>query len=458
MAAAFATLVTRAALGQPAGPGAAEARTGGAVSLVLQLPPGSPLDEQRLPSAISRELGVRVVHEPGGSGGTLTIRQEGEAVTVSFAGPAGRHDTRTIALEVDGSGAEQDIALVAVNVARDQAAAFLTADTPATPAPPAAPSVPVAAREDHLSPCARLRASLQARTPLALDFVPYAGTSSFDGGSSIRAVSIGALGTLSSGLTGVAVSGLVNIDAGPVCGVEAAGLVNVDAGMEGLQAGGIANVAGGDSVGVQAGLVNVTAGRLRGTQVGLVGVANDASVQIGLVSVAKGTRVQVGLVNVASDADAQIGLVNVDLHGRLLLEASAKPEAGTLLAGIKHGPPHFHTLYELEINAATGRPWAVFGLGAHLTPAQRLFVDIDLLEHVQILDSSRAPNQLSEIRLVAGYSVLDRVSAFVGPTFNVLVAPDLPRADAPGYASVLTDSSTAAVRAWPGAVLGVEAM
>jgi hypothetical protein len=294
--------------------------------------------------------------------------------------------------------------------------------------------------------------------PLAIDFVPYAGTSSFDGGGSVRAVSIGALGAMSSGVKGVAVSGLVNLDAGPVCGTEVAGLVNVAAGVDGVQVGGIVDIARGDSRGAQAALVNVVAGRLRGTQIGLVSIADDATVQMDLVSVAGTTSVQVGLVNVAGDADAQIGLVNVDRHGRLLIDAAAKPEAGTVLAGIKHGPPHFHTLYELEMNAVTGRPWAVLGLGAHLTPAPRLFVDVDLLQHVQILDSSRTPNQLSEIRLVAGYALLDRVSAFAGPTFNVLVAPDLARADAPGYASVVSDSSAAAVRAWPGAVLGVEAL
>src|SRR5215472_9113646 len=72
---------------------------------------------------------------------------------------------------------------------------------------------------------------------------------------------------------------------------------------------------------------------------------------------------QVGLVNVARDADVQIGLVNVDTHGRLLLDALAEPEAGMLLAGVKHGPLHFHTLYTAEISAVSGRPWVVFGLG-----------------------------------------------------------------------------------------------
>jgi hypothetical protein len=458
LAAALVALVPRTAFGQPGASDGEASRASSPVTLVVQLPPGSPIDEHRLQSAIARELGVIVVGEPGATGGTLVVRQQGEAVAVSFDGPPGRHDGRTIPLEGDASRAEQDIALVAGNVARDQAAEFLTPAQPTPPPSPAAAPVRRTAPAAPLSACARIRTSRLARTPLGVDFVPAAGTSSFDRGSSIRAVSIGALGAVSSGIDGAAVSGLVNVDAGPVCGVEVAGLVNVAAGVEGVQMGGIVDVASGDSAGVQAGLVNVAKGRLRGLQLGLVGVANDANVQLGLVSVANDTNTQVGLVNVASDADVQVGLVNVDLHGRLRLDAWAKPEAGTLLAGIKHGPPHFHSIYALEMNAVTGRPWAAIGLGAHITPAERLYVDVDLLYHVQIVSFSTPPNELTEIRFVAGYAVAPQVSAFVGPTFNVLAAHNLSRADAPPYASVLGDASTVAFRAWTGAVVGLEAL
>jgi hypothetical protein len=228
-----------------------------------------------------------------------------------------------------------------------------------------------------------------------------------------------------------------------VCGVEVAGLVNVAAGVQGVQIGGIAGVTSSDSEGLQIALVNVAGGRLQGAQIGLVGVARD-------------TNVQVGLVNFASEADVQVGLFNIDLHGRLAVDAWSKPEAGTLLFGIKHGPPHTHTIYALEMNAATGRPWAALGLGAHITPARRLSVDIDLLQHVELVSTTTAPNQLSELRVLLGYALLPHVTAFAGPTYNVLVASDFGRADAPGYATLLGNSATTSVHAWPGAALGLE--
>jgi hypothetical protein len=429
------------------------------VTLVLELTPGSPLDERRLVAAIARELGTPVVRELGAAGGTLVVQQQGEALTVTFDGPPGRRDRRTIPLDPDPARAEQNIALTAVNVARDQAAAFrlppapppLPVQPPPLPSPPspspANPPTPAkpADTSQSLSPCARARVSPRARLPVGVDFVPFAGTSSVDGGSGVRALSLGVLGTVSGGLRGAALSGLVNLDRGPVCGLELAGLANVAEGMEGVQLAGLVDVAAGDSDGVQAGLVNVATGRLRGLQAGLVSVAGD-------------TNVQVGLVNVASDADLQVGLVNVDLHGRLRLDAWTKPETGTVLAAIKHGPAHVHWIYAFEMNAASGRPWAALGFGAHLTPAERAYVDVDLMQHTQILPTGTAPNQLSEIRVVLGYSVVPHLAAFVGPTFNVLVAHSLSRADAPGYATVLGDASTSSVRAWPGAVLGLEAL
>jgi hypothetical protein len=263
---------------------------------------------------------------------------------------------------------------------------------------------------------------------VGVDFVPFAGTSSFDAGRSVRTLSLGALGAVSGGVGALAVSGLANVDAGPVCGLEVGGLANVAARVEGVQASGIVNVAGDRSRGMQASIVNV-AGSLRG--------------------------VQVGLVNVASDTDAQIGLVNVDLHGRTHAQAWSKPESGMLLAGIQHGPAHMHSIYALG-TSVSGRPWAVFGLGAHLTPSARVFVDLDLSQHTQLLANGSGPNQLSEARVVVGYAFLPHFAAYVGPTFNVLVATSLARAEAPAYASVLGDTSTMAYRAWPGVALGVE--
>jgi hypothetical protein len=97
-------------------------------------------------------------------------------------------------------------------------------------------------------------------------------------------------------------------------------------------------------------------------------------------------------------------------------------------------------------------------LGAHATPTSRLYLDVDLLQHTQLVDTSTSPNQLSEVRVVAGYALAPHVSVFAGPTYNVLVASNLSRADAPGIASPLGNSSSTDTRGWPGVTLGVEGL
>jgi hypothetical protein len=426
----------QAALAQPAASSRVAAPSG-PITVEFELLPGSSLDADRLRHAIARELGALVVREPGAPGGTLVVRQAADSVTVSFDGPGGRHDARTIPLAGDAAQAEGDIALVAVNVARDQTAAFLQPvreQAPAVDASPGPRDPAAAATPSPSSPCERVAAPVKSRAPIGVDFVPFAGTSSFDGGRSVRNVSVGALGAISSGIDGVAVSGLANVDPGPVCGAEIAGLVNVATGVQGAQIAGLVDVAGGDSMGLQLSLVNVASGRLRGAQI--------------------------GLVNVADDADAQVGLVNIDVHGRLRLDAWTKAESGMVLAGVKHGPAHSHWIYAFEMNAVSGRPWGVLGVGGHVTPAERLYVDFDLLFHVQLVPTTTSPNQLSEIRAVVGYGFAPRLSVFVGPTFNVLVASNLSRADAPGFAwgPAQPDPSSVAVRMWPGVVAGVEGL
>jgi hypothetical protein len=408
----------------------ASAETTAPITLVVELPVGSPIDRGRLEAALARELGsVPLAHEPTTSGGTLRVHQEGQTVEVSFDGPGGRHNARSLALDSDDPvrAPEDEIALVAVNVALDQTAAFRLPEAPPPPIK-AAPVVPAPVRAPP-SPCERSRA-LAPRTPIGVDFAPYAGTSAYDRGS-VRTVSVGVLGATSSGIHGAAMSGLVNVDTGPVCGAELAGIANVSDGFEGAQLSGIANVAG-NSVGVQGGLVNVDTGTLRG--------------------------VQVGLVNVARAADAQIGLINIDLTGRLRVDTWSKPEGGLLFAGVKHGTAHTHWIYAVAMNAATGHPWATLGFGAHITPSEKLHVDVDGFEHEELINDhpKSTPNLLSELRAVVGYAFSPYISAFAGPTFNVLRASDFAHADAPKYAWAVSHGSSFSVQAWPGVALGVE--
>lgn len=450
------------ASGQVPEPAPASANGSAPVTLVVDLAPASPLDAERLRGAIARELGAPLVWRRDGQGGTLVVRQQGDRIVVSFDGTDGRHDGRAIPLASDPAQAERDIALLAGNVARDQAAQFI-----ASPASPAAVAVPVppAAVATHPPPASRLSPcdATGPRLPVAIDFAPWVGVSTVDQGRSIRNLSLGIVGELSGGLKGIAVSGGVDVDDGPLCGVQVSGAVNVAGDSRGAQITGAVNVA--QSLrGVQvAGAVNV-AERLGGVQIaGGVNVVGDDSngAQLGTVNVAGGRLhgVQIGVVNYAPDIDFQLGLVNVNGSGRLRLDAWTKPEMGLVLAGVKHGGAHYHWIYALGMRPADpARPWAALGLGAHVTPAEKLYVDIDVIDQLQLAFGSGDPAQVYEARAVVGYEVLPQLALFAGPTFNVLAVAMNARSGAPDYATDLADTSRTSYRSWPGITVGVEGL
>jgi hypothetical protein len=169
--------------------------------------------------------------------------------------------------------------------------------------------------------------------------------------------------------------------------------------------------------------------------------------------------VQIGLVNYARDVDFQFGLVNVVASGRFKLDARSKPEMGLVLAGVKHGGRHYHWIYGLAARVAdASRPWAVLGLGAHATPTDHVYVDVDAIGHLQLDFPGGETTHLYEARALVGYAFSPRLSAFAGPTFNVLEAATSGRAGAPGFASHLTDTSSETFSAWPGFTLGLEGL
>jgi hypothetical protein len=447
----------------------------GPVGLVVDLDPQLRIDSARIRDAIAQELGAAVTFDRDAPGGTVHVQQEGPRVVVWFDSPSGHHEGRSFELPPDPEQAVRDIALLAVNVARDQASAFVVPTAP-PPGPDAAPRAGARARG---AACV----AAGPRLPIGLDFAPFVGISSSPGWrSSTRIVSLGAIGTLSGGVDGVAAAGVANIEeeslcggafagvanvvGGPVHGGEVAGVLNVSAGpVRGAQIAGVINLATAATGGAQiAGVANVTGGTVTGAEVS--GVLNTAAevrgAQIGSVNVATGAvhGVQIGVVNVAETADFSLGVVNVLYKGRLNLDLWALPEAGLLFAAVKNGGAHYHYIYGMGLRATDTHPvWLTFGLGAHVVPGGPVFFDVDVLAHGELAFVSNNRNDLYEARVVVGYRLLPGVSAFAGPTFNVLNAwNDAPTGVAPPYSKHLADTTNSRFEAWPGVALGIEGL
>ncbi|MGL4369396.1 MAG: hypothetical protein ACRCUT_06970, partial [Spirochaetota bacterium] len=243
-------------------------------------------------------------------------------------------------------------------------------------------------------------------------------------------------------LYGVQAGGLINSASGDVRGVQCAGIVNVAAGsVRGVQGAGIVNIAG-DVNGVQAaGVGNVSTGKVRGFQgASLFNIADEVTgVQCsGLLNAAGRIKgVQLGIVNAARNADgAMIGLINVadtnddfffgpftyirkgETHGELWGD-----ETGFLRAGIRHGNRHFYNI--TSIGADNKRENASIGLtfGGRVDRSG-FFAGLDASQYTFLSrdggfkEYSDKTSMQSQVRVLAGYSFLPRLSVFAGVSGN----------------------------------------
>lgn len=439
---AVAVIGARAAAQEPATPTSAASR----ITLIVDRAPDSTIDVERLRAAIARELGAPVVWQRDAPGGTLVVKQEGDRAILSFDSPDGRHDGRSVALEADAAQTERDIALAAVNVARDQVSQFAPPRVSAVVSPsPSSPASPLPARETpRPSPCDASGPHLA----VGVDFLPWLGVSTTDRGRSIRNFSLGALGDLSGGVHGVALSGVVSADLGSLCGVQVSGVANLAGDSSGAQIAGVANSASNLHGAQIAGVVNVASGDASGAQIGTVNVAAGSM-----------RGVQIGVVNYGRDADFQLGLLNINPGGRFLIDAWSKPEMGLGMVGLKHGGAHYHWIYGIGTRAADpAHAWAALGVGAHVTPADDVYVDLDAVDYLQLVFRGGDLTELYELRAVVGYRFFPELSVFAGPSYSVAAQRKPVSVGAPGYASVLTTTSDATLRGWPGIVLGVEGL
>jgi hypothetical protein len=377
--------------------------------------------------AIERELAA-LVPAPAG---VLSVQQrEDDAKLVYLAGD-GRRLERSIRVQRASADAAEEIALLAANLARDDASLFgelgdevpsgsdaeespprsAEAASAATP-PPQVVVTPTTIRADvrraestsaDLDPCAP-PADL---VPADIDFAPFVGMSSSPRiRNATRMFVLNVVGGIGHGLRGLEVGSVMNLTTGPACGMQVAGALDVARRTSGLQVAGAATIALGNLDGAQvagaldtivgrvrggqiSGAVNAVAGELDGIQVaGALNVAagNLRGIQMaGAVNVAAGNLrgVQIaGAVNVASDEvrGMQVGAINV-AAGRVrgvqvgVVNIAEKSDLSIGVVNVNYkGRIHVDVWSDLEVGIVAaavkhgGDHWhSFYGLGTRVT-------------------------------------------------------------------------------------------
>ncbi|WP_437729679.1 LA_2272 family surface repeat-containing protein [Sorangium sp. So ce1335] len=273
--------------------------------------------------------------------------------------------------------------------------------------------------------------------------------------------------------------GLLNVAVGAVAGAQL-GAANVALGdATDVQVGianlavsastdvqlGVANVAAGESADLQISLANVAAGKSNDVQIGLANLAAGEStgVQIGLLNVSTGAvrGAQIGLVNYADASPFSLGLLNIIRNGRLHIDAWGT-ESGLAMAGIKHGSDHFHNVYGIGVRLLGDRPLLAYalGLGGRISLGERVYADLDVLGYSLHEPSVLKPTAvLTQARALLGLRLLPGFAIFGGPSYNVAFGETPEDAGLSPYGSIpLRIDDSFSQRAWPGVVLGVQAL
>lgn len=337
-------------------------------ALVVSVDVGtSGLSPEEVRAAVAKELGVQALSE-GDASGSLSVRVLGARVRVTFTRGDGERIEREVELPRETASRVEVIALLAGNLARDEAAALLAelkrsqAKTQATPATDetSAPKLPLAAapppRPTAAAPSAT--ADTTAAAPTAAHHrPPLAANLSLFHPLSIVAdserytldlelgLAYGRIGALSGfGLNvghlrvdgvaeGVGVAGLWSRIDGDAVGAFGSGILSQGGGaLRGAELSGIAALRRGDVDGFQGAGVVGKAARVRGAQVGgavswAEGPVKGAQLagglsfargdidggQLALVNIGGNVRgAQVGLVNIGGDVrGSQLGVVNI---------------------------------------------------------------------------------------------------------------------------------------------------
>lgn len=243
---------------------------------------------------------------------------------------------------------------------------------------------------------------------------------------------------------GVQLAGFFNVVGRDTRGFQGAGFGNVSGGLtHGAQAAGFFNVAGKYSRGVQlAGFANVAGSGTTDAQ--LAGFFNYGELVrgaqlAGFINVGgnvKGVQIA-GFLNVADSIDGiPIGLFNVVVKNGYRQFEFSFSETQYANFSYRMGVRKFYNIYSFSKPTGPGTRWLFgFGLGGELDLNEKVMLNLEAVVNQELWIAEPAVNSflhidrlnlLNQFRVLFAFNPSDKVSLFVGPTFNVAVAETNP--------------------------------
>jgi hypothetical protein len=228
---------------------------------------------------------------------------------------------------------------------------------------------------------------------------------------------------------GVQLAGFFNVNGTDARVLQGSGFINVCGGnFQGAQLTGFLNVTGQDTKGFQgAGFGNISGGRIQGAQ--LAGFFNVAGNVKGLQ--------MASFLNVADSLDGiPIGLFNIVVKNGYRKFEFSFSETQYANFSYRMGVRKFYNIYSFSKPTGPGTRWLFgFGLGGELDLNKKVDLNLEAVVNQELWIAEPAVNSflhidrlnlLNQFRVLFAFNPSEKVSLFVGPTFNVAVAESNP--------------------------------
>ena len=240
---------------------------------------------------------------------------------------------------------------------------------------------------------------------------------------------------LNGGLNGAEIGSILNYNKGQVKGFQLSGVSNINIGKsEGFLLSGVSNICMDSTSGVLiSGVLNYSNQDTKGFQLATTNIAVNQfnGFQLGVFNYAQKLKgVQFGVFNYLDDGEEglPIGIFSIVKNGHYELELTGGDVIYSNL-NYKMGVERFYTIFKAGYSSYKNSPVYSFGLGfgGNISISERQKISIDL-SYNQIVynnnwDSGKL-NILNKADFNYKYSISEKFSLLLGPSFNVYVTEE----------------------------------
>lgn len=227
---------------------------------------------------------------------------------------------------------------------------------------------------------------------------------------------------------GLQASGISSMTQKSFIGIQASGLYShVGEKMIGIQTAGLVSLSAKGHIGLQAsGLGNIAGGKINGTQISTcfnvsVKEINGAQITPFVNFANKLDGVQIGLINISdTSSGVSIGFLNIMLKGYHKF-ALYYNEGFDFNASIKTGSNRFYNIFMASVNPSTkDRAFAFgYGLGMNIPIGNTISIATEVTEQYLYLGDWENSNFLTTINTNLNVKIWKYLTLFAGPTFNI---------------------------------------